>query len=39
VRAEVVGDAPREMLPPNAPAGLDLRDWRWALSNPVYIET
>jgi hypothetical protein len=39
LRAEVVGDAPRELLPPSAPSGLDLRNWRWALSNPIYIET
>lgn len=37
VRAELVGDTPPEILPPNAPAGIDLRDWRWALSNPIYI--
>lgn len=37
VRAELVGDAPRELLPPEAPPDLDLRDWRWALSNPIYV--
>ncbi|MFN8491349.1 MAG: CehA/McbA family metallohydrolase [Caldilineaceae bacterium] len=37
VRAEVVGDMAREQLPPEAPAALDLRGWRWALSNPVYV--
>lgn len=37
VRAELVGDAPREPLPPDVPADLDLRDWRWAVSNPVYL--
>lgn len=41
VRAELVGDMTPERLPPDAPnipEGLELRDWRWALSNPVYIE-
>lgn len=37
LRAELVGDAPRELLPPNIPPGLELREWRWALSNPIYI--
>ena len=37
LRAELTGDMPPDRLPPNAPAGLDLRHWRWALSNPVYI--
>lgn len=37
LRAELVGDARRDMLPPNAPTDLDLRAWRWALSNPIYI--
>ncbi len=36
IRAEVVGDCPPELLPPQAPAGIDLRDWRWALTNPIY---
>lgn len=39
VRAELVGDMVPERLPPNAPVGLDLRDWRWALSNPIYIDS
>jgi hypothetical protein len=38
VRAELCRDFPAEWLPPNAPAGLDLRDWRFAISNPVYIQ-
>jgi hypothetical protein len=38
VRAELVGDAPREMLPDDIPPDLDLRGWRWALTNPVYIK-
>jgi hypothetical protein len=38
VRAEVIGDCPPALLPPDAPAGLDLRDWRWALSNPIYVD-
>jgi hypothetical protein len=37
MRAELVGDAPRESLPDDAPADLDLRGWRWALTNPIYI--
>ncbi|HEX6293459.1 MAG TPA: CehA/McbA family metallohydrolase [Herpetosiphonaceae bacterium] len=37
IRAELVGDAPPEILPPNAPPGIDLREWRWALSNPIYV--
>ena len=38
VRAELVGDFPAEQLPPQAPAGIDLRGWRWALTNPIYCE-
>jgi hypothetical protein len=37
LRAELVGDAPAELIPENAPIEIDPRDWRWALSNPVYI--
>ncbi len=37
VRAELVGDMPAEKLPVEAPSGLDLREWRWALSNPIYV--
>lgn len=37
VRAELVGDAPHEILPADTPADIALREWRWALSNPVYI--
>ncbi len=37
VRAELVGDMPAEKLPPGSPSGLDLRAWRWALSNPIYV--
>ncbi|MCB0115571.1 MAG: CehA/McbA family metallohydrolase [Caldilineaceae bacterium] len=37
VRAELVGDMAHEALPSTAPADLDLRDWRWALSNPIYV--
>jgi hypothetical protein len=39
VRAELIGDMSAEHLPPGALAGLNLRDWRWALSNPVYVHT
>jgi hypothetical protein len=39
IRAELVGDMSRERLPQIAPAGLDLREWRWALSNPIYIDS
>ena len=38
LRAELVGDASPTILPPDAPAGIDLRNWRWALSNPIYID-
>ncbi|HEY0738651.1 MAG TPA: CehA/McbA family metallohydrolase [Herpetosiphonaceae bacterium] len=37
VRAELVGDAPLAIIPPHAPPDLDLRDWRWALTNPIYV--
>jgi hypothetical protein len=37
LRAELVRDFPPEWLPPNAPPGLDLRQWRFAISNPVYL--
>jgi len=37
VRAELVGDAPPELVPDDAPIDLDRRGWRWALSNPVYM--
>lgn len=38
IRAELVGDMPAEHLPAYAPAGLELRGWRWALSTPVYLD-
>jgi hypothetical protein len=37
VRAELIGDMAAAQLPPKAPANLDLHDWRWALSNPIYV--
>jgi hypothetical protein len=37
VRAELVGDAPAEIIPEDVPLPIDLRGWRWALTNPVYI--
>jgi hypothetical protein len=37
VRAELVGDVDPATLPPESPADLDVRDWRWALSNPIYF--
>jgi hypothetical protein len=37
LRAELVGDAPPEQIPVNAPIEIDPRGWRWALSNPIYI--
>jgi hypothetical protein len=37
VRAELVGDAPPEIIPENVPIPIDLRGWRWALTNPIYI--
>lgn len=36
LRAELVGDCPPERLPAQAPPNIDLRDWRWALTNPIY---
>lgn len=36
LRAELVGDCPPALLPPQAPPGIDLRDWCWALTNPIY---
>ncbi|MEZ4681237.1 MAG: CehA/McbA family metallohydrolase [Caldilineaceae bacterium] len=38
VRAELIGDLPAELLPADAPADLDARGWRWALSNPIFVE-
>lgn len=37
VRAELVGDVPREWVPDDIAADLDLRGWRWALTNPIYM--
>jgi len=37
VRAELVADAPPELVPDDVPIEIDLRGWRWALSNPIYI--
>jgi hypothetical protein len=38
VRAELIGDMPADQLPPNVPPDLNLKGWRWALSNPIYVE-
>jgi len=38
LRAELVGDLPDALIPPTAPANLARADWRWALSNPIFIE-
>ena len=38
VRAELVGDAPPEIIPKDVPIAIDLREWRWALTNPIYIK-
>lgn len=38
LRAELIGDCPPALLPPQAPPGIDLRDWRWALTNPIYCD-
>lgn len=38
LRAELVGDMPAAQLPAAAPSDLELKGWRWALSNPVYIQ-
>jgi hypothetical protein len=37
VCAELVGDVPREWVPDDIAADLDLREWRWALTNPIYM--
>jgi hypothetical protein len=37
VCAELVGDVPRELVPDDVAADLDLHGWRWALTNPIYI--
>lgn len=37
LRAELVGDAPPELVPDDIPPDIDLRGLRWALTNPVYI--
>lgn len=39
VRAELVGDLPAEQVPPDAPVDLDRRNWRWALSNPIFVQS
>jgi hypothetical protein len=39
LRAELVGDLSPDLLPADAPAGLDLREWRFAISNPIYIQS
>jgi hypothetical protein len=38
IRFELVGDVPLEQLPHSVPDDIDLRDWRWALSNPIYVQ-
>lgn len=42
VRAELVGDLPLDALPAalrtELPANLERRGWRWALSNPIFID-
>ena len=38
VRAELVADASPDLVPAEAPDDLDLSEWRWAVTNPVYIE-
>lgn len=35
VRAEIVGDLPADQLP--AAPEIDRHNWRWALSNPIYV--
>jgi hypothetical protein len=35
--AELVGDVPQELVPDDTPADLDLRGWRWAVTNPIYM--
>lgn len=43
LRAELVGDLPLAALPvalrTELPATLDRRGWRWALSNPIFVDT
>ena len=38
IRCELVADMPRENLPVDIAHVPDLRDWRWALSNPIYLQ-
>jgi len=35
--AELVGDAPHELVPDGIPVNLELSGWRWALTNPIYM--
>ncbi|MCB0063338.1 MAG: CehA/McbA family metallohydrolase, partial [Caldilineaceae bacterium] len=37
IRAEVIGDPPAALIPDDAPSDLNRHDWRWALSNPIFI--
>jgi hypothetical protein len=37
IRCELVADMVQDKLPAGVPDDLDLRDWRWALANPIYI--
>ncbi len=37
IRCELVADMPAEKLPEGVPDDIDLRNWRWALSNPIYL--
>jgi hypothetical protein len=37
VRAELIGDLPKDLMPPDTPTNVDRRGWRWALSNPIFV--
>ena len=38
IRCELVADISPEQLPQGVPKNVNLRDWRWALTNPIYLK-